>query len=151
MLRSMNNNQKGTYFVAVKVFLEKDAKLLILKDSFGCWDLPGGRIKPDEFDAPLEDIVKRKMREELGEDLKYTFDKPTIFMRHKRQEATESSPIVKIFALGYIGNLESGEIKLSPRHTEMKWVDPADFEPENYFSGGWLRGVQEYIFMRKNI
>src|SRR3989344_1927750 len=30
---------KDTYFVAVKVFLEKDGKLLILRDNFGDWDL----------------------------------------------------------------------------------------------------------------
>lgn len=37
--------QKDTYFVAVKLFLEKDGKLFIFKDKFGAWDLPGGRIK----------------------------------------------------------------------------------------------------------
>ncbi len=40
-------DQKDTYFVAVKVFFEQDGKLLILKDNFGDWDLPGGRIKKD--------------------------------------------------------------------------------------------------------
>lgn len=35
-------DQKDLYFVAVKVFLEKDGQLLILKDGFGEWDLPGG-------------------------------------------------------------------------------------------------------------
>lgn len=39
----MPTSQKDTYFVAVKVFLERDNKLLILKDNFGDWDLPGGR------------------------------------------------------------------------------------------------------------
>ena len=43
----MSTDQKDMYFVAVKVFLEKDNKLLILKDNFGDWDLPGGRIKKD--------------------------------------------------------------------------------------------------------
>lgn len=146
----MNAEQKDTYFVAIKIFVEQGGKLLILKDNFGCWDLPGGRIKKDEFDAPLEDIVKRKMREEVGDDIKYSFSKPIIFMRHERVEQTPDKPTVRIFALGYIGNLESGEIKLSPRHTEMKWVDPNDFKPEDYFAGGWLKGVQEYIALRKN-
>jgi len=49
---------KDRYFVAVKVFLERGKELLILKDNFGDWDLPGGRIKPDEFETPMEQIVE---------------------------------------------------------------------------------------------
>lgn len=141
-------DQKDTYFVAVKVFLEQEGKLLILKDSFGDWDLPGGRIKTDEFDVPLEQIIQRKIREELGSDVKYTIGKPIIFMRHQRQEQVPGNPTVRIFAVGYEGKLEDGEIQLSQRHTEMKWVDPKDFKPEEYFKGGWLKGIQEYLGIR---
>lgn len=137
--------QKDTYFVAVKVFLEKDGKLLILKDSFSEWDLPGGRIKTDEFDVPLEQIIQRKMREELGNEIKYDIGKPVVFMRHQRQESVSGNPTVRIFAVGYEGTLESGDIHLSDRHTEMKWIDLKDFRPEDYFKGGWLKGVQEYL------
>jgi len=138
-------NGKDLYFVAVKVFMEKDGKLLIMKDNFGVWDLPGGRIKPDEFEAPMEDIVKRKMKEELGDSIEYEVGKPAVFMRHERVEHAPGNPTVRIFAVGYEGKLLSGEIKLSPRHTEMLWVDLKDFKPEDYFKGGWLKGVQEYI------
>jgi len=142
-------NEKDTYFVAVKVFLERDGKLLILKDNFGDWDLPGGRIKKDEFEVPLEQIIERKMREELGGDIKYTIGKPVVFMRHERQEATPGNPTVRIFAVGYEGTLTSGEIKTSERHPELLWVDPKDFRPEQYFKGGWLKGVEEYLALQK--
>lgn len=145
----MHSEQKDTYFVAVKVFLEKDGKLLILKDSFGVWDLPGGRIKKDEFEVPLGQIIKRKMSEELGNDIQYTIGKPVVFMRHERIEQTEGNPTVRIFAVGYEGELKTGMIKLSERHTEMLWVDPIDFKPEKYFKGGWLKGVQEYLSIRR--
>lgn len=137
-------NGKDLYFVAVKVFMEKDGKLLIMKDNFGVWDLPGGRIKPDEFETPMEDIVKRKIKEELGEGIQYEIGKPVIFMRHERVEHAPGNPTVRIFALGYEGKLLGGEIKISERHTELLWVDPKDFNPEDYFKGGWLKGVQEY-------
>lgn len=140
-----DTSQKDSYFVAVKVFLEKDGKLLILKDNFGDWDLPGGRIKKDEFNVPLEQIVRRKMSEELGDDIEYKIGKPEIFMRHERQEASPGNPIVRIFALGYRSALGGGEIKLSPRHVEMKWVDLKAFDPKDYFTGGWLAGVEEYL------
>jgi ADP-ribose pyrophosphatase YjhB (NUDIX family) len=138
-------NGKDLYFVAVKVFMEKDGKLLIMKDSFGCWDLPGGRIKPDEFETPMEGIVDRKMKEELGGQIKYEIGKPIVFMRHERVETAPGNPMVRIFAVGYEGKLKEGEIKLSSRHTEILWVDLKNFRPEDYFSGGWLKGVQEYL------
>jgi 8-oxo-dGTP pyrophosphatase MutT (NUDIX family) len=137
--------QKDTYFVAVKVFLRKDGKFLIIKDNFGDWDLPGGRIKKDEFDVSMEEIIKRKMREELGGEIKYSIGKPVVFLRHERVEQSPGNPIVRIFAVGYDGTLESGEIKLSDRHTEMLWVDLGNFQPEKYFTGGWLKGVREYL------
>lgn len=145
----MSTDQKDTYFVAVKVFLEKDGKLLIMKDNFGDWDLPGGRIKKDEFEKPLDEIIKRKMSEELGDDIQYKIGKPMVFMRHERVEASSGNPTVRIFAIGYEGKLESGEIKTSERHTELLWVEPANFKPEDYFTGGWLKGVQEYIKLKK--
>ena len=141
-----DNKQKDRYFVAVKVFLEKDNNLLILKDSFGHWDLPGGRIKRNEFETPLDQVMKRKMGEELGPDLQYDIESmPKILMRHKREEQVGDETEARIFALGYIARLTSGEPKLSPAHTEMKWVDIKTFAPEDYFVGGWLQGVQDYL------
>lgn len=139
-------SQKETYFVAVKIFLEHKDKLLILKDNFGCWDLPGGRIKKEEFYASLDQVIKRKMNEEIGSSLRYTVEKmPSIFMRHERKEAVEGNPLVRIFALGYQAEFQEGEIALSPRHTEYQWVDLKTFNPESYFTGGWLKGIQEYV------
>jgi len=82
----MSIEEKDTYFVAVKVFLEKDGKLLILKDNFGDWDLLGWRIKKDEFDVSLNKIIKRKISEELGNDIQYNIGKPIVFIRHERIE-----------------------------------------------------------------
>ena len=48
----MNTGEKDSYFVAVKVFLEKDGRLLILKDNFGDWDLPGERKQRPEIPPP---------------------------------------------------------------------------------------------------
>ncbi|MBL7045592.1 MAG: NUDIX domain-containing protein [Parcubacteria group bacterium] len=76
--------EKDTYFVAVKLFLEDDGKLFIFKDKWGDWDLPGGRIKKDEFNAPLEEVIARKVKEELGEGVIYTLGKPEVLMRHER-------------------------------------------------------------------
>ncbi len=146
----MQSEPKDLYFIAVKVFLEKDNKFLIFKDGFGQWDIPGGRIKKDEFDTPLEQIVERKMAEELGANFQYKLGKPIVFMRHERTESVEGNPTVRIFAVGYQAKFLGGEIKLASHHTEILWVDIKTGKPEDYFTGGWLRGVQEYLTIRKS-
>lgn len=141
--------QKDTYFVAVKVFLEKDGELFIFKDKFGAWDLPGGRIKKHEFETALKDVIHRKMTEEIGDDVEYSVeDRPEVLMRHERIEAVPGNPTVRIFGIGYRAEWKSGEPKLSPAHTEMQWVNLDDFSPEKYFTGGWLKGVEEYLTLR---
>ena len=142
--------EKDTYFVAVKLFLERSGKLFIFKDKFGQWDLPGGRIKKHEFSTPLHDVIARKMSEEVGDDLQYEVEaRPEVLMRHERVEHAPGSPTVRIFAVGYRARWVSGEPQLSEAHTEMMWVDPANFKPEEYFTGGWLAGVKEYLSLRK--
>jgi len=82
----MNIYDKDLYFVAVKLLVRDGNKLLITHDIFGAWDLPGGRIKKDEFKASLPSVIKRKMQEELGNDFKYSFGEPTVFFRVEREE-----------------------------------------------------------------
>lgn len=140
------NEPKDLYFVAVKVLLRRDKYLLITHDTFGSWDIPGGRIKPDEFDIPLEEIVARKMNEELGGDVEYTLGKPAVFFRHERIEKS-SDQTVRIFAIGYEADYLSGDIQLGGNHDKYEWVNVSDFKPENYFTGGWLKGLEEYLEM----
>ncbi len=147
----MNAEDKDLYFVAVKLFLEHKGKLFIFKDRYGAWDLPGGRIKKEEFHTPLEDIIRRKITEELGNEVAYALGKPVTFMRHERHESVPGNPLVRIFAIGYQATLINGEIHLSGQHTEMHWVDPNTFIPEDYFSGGWLEGVKEYLRIRGGV
>ena len=142
------SDPKDLYYVAVKVFLEDKGKLFIFKDKFGDWDLPGGRIRKEEFETPLDAVIKRKMSEEIGNEVQYEIGKPIVFFRHERTEAS-SGQQVRIFAVGYEANFLGGEIKLSEIHTQSEWVDIATFKSEDYFTGGWLKGVQEYLKLRK--
>lgn len=140
----MEINGKDVYFVAVKLLLRHGDKLLIIHDIFGDWDLPGGRIKKEEFEAPLESVIVRKMHEELGGNVSYTLGKPKVFFRVERLEHGINMP-VRIFAVGYEAQYEGGEIKLGNHHDEYQWVDLKEFKPEELFEGGWLKGLQEYI------
>ena len=141
----MENYDKDVYFVAVKVFLRDGSKLLIIHDIFGSWDLPGGRIKPDEFNIPLEQIIKRKMKEEVGGEVVYRSPRPNgVFFRVERLEHGLNKK-VRIFAVGYDAEYVSGNIELGKHIDDYKWVDVANFKPEEFLEGGWLKGVKDYL------
>ena len=145
----MARSARDLYYVAVKGFLERNGKLFVFRDRYGDWDLPGGRIQRHEFRTPLERVLERKIREELGRGVRYRLGKPAVFMRHERREVSRHGQRIRIFAIGYRAAFHGGEIKLSPQHTEYRWVSLERFSPRNYFKGGWLAGVQEYLRARK--
>lgn len=138
------NEPKDVYFVAVKLLLRKGNDLLITHDVFDSWDMPGGRIKPDEFEIPLEQVIERKMREELGPNVKYELKEPVVFFRHERIEHSTNEP-VRIFAVGYEAKYISGELELGDNHDRYEWVNITNFKPQDYFAGGWLKGLKEYL------
>ena len=67
-------------------------------------------------------------------------------MRHEREEKDSK---VRIFAIGYSATYLGGEIKLSDEHTESIWASVKSFNPTTYFKGGWLKGVEEYLKLRR--
>lgn len=138
---------KDVYFVAVKAFLTDDSgRFLIMKDRFGDWDILGGRLKEHEFETPLEVVLERKVKEEIGDVVQYKLGEPVVFMRHERNEILPSGEREKrrIFAVGYEAKYMSGEITMGKNHEKYEWVDIKTFEPEKYFTGGWLKGVKEF-------
>ncbi len=134
---------RDQYFVAMKVLLRDGAKLLITHDIFGDWDIPGGRIRASEFETSLEAVIKRKMREELGVGIKYHLRGPKVFFRVARIEQALGEE-VHIFAVGFEAEYLGGEIKLGEHHDKMEWVDVKTFKPSDYFTGGWLKGINDY-------
>lgn len=146
--------RKDLYFVAVKIFLEDgQGNFLITKDRFGDWDIPGGRLRENDFEVDLKDVVKRKLGEELGSEVVYEIGESILFMRHERDEIISESEKSKrrIFAIGYRAKYISGEIKLGENHELYEWVSIKNFVAEDRFTGGWLKGVKEYQdFMVKN-
>ncbi len=92
---------KDEYLVAVKLLLRDGDKLLITHDVFGQWDIPGGRIRRDQFETSLEDILDGKIKEELGIELEYELGEIKATFRVEREEAGRAGSKVRIFGLGY--------------------------------------------------
>lgn len=140
----MEINGKDVYFIAVKALIRDGNNLLITHDVFKSWDIPGGRIKKDEFEKPLHAVLRRKLSEELGDKFKYEIGEPAVFFRVERDEVgIEGS--ARIFAVGYEVNYLGGEIQLGNHHDEYRWVDMATFRPEDLFKDGWETGLAEYL------
>ncbi len=120
---------RDLYFLAYKLFLRDGDKLLITHDIFGAWDLPGGRVRKNEFDAAPEVTIQRKIEEELGSDVRYEIGEPAVFFRVERLEHS-SQEMVRIFDIGYTALYSGGEIRLGDHHDRMEWVDVNNFKPE---------------------
>jgi 8-oxo-dGTP pyrophosphatase MutT (NUDIX family) len=110
----------GVYFVALKLALWRGGRVLILRDGAHGWlDLPGGRTEADEYGKPLEKILAREVREEIGA-VRYALGKPAF--QYRRWHHTRR---VHIFTTVYEARYLSGKITLSDEHGSYEWADPA--------------------------
>ncbi len=145
----MEINGKDTYFIAVKALIRDGNKLLITHDIFNSWDIPGGRILKGEFQKPLTDVLKRKLNEELGDDIQYEIGNlVTTFSVERNEAGIETN--ARIFAVGYEVNFISGNISLGKNHDHYAWVDVNDYNPNSNFKDGWEKGLESYLFNTKS-
>lgn len=135
---------KGLFFVAFKLLLRNQNRLLVTHDIFGEWDLPGGRMKPHEFGGSVTDVIHRKMIEELGQSVEYELGEPKVFFQVERIDAG-TKHVSRIFAVGFEATYLAGDIVLGEHHDKFEWLVLNDFKPEDYFTGGWLKGIKEYL------
>ena len=116
--------------VPQKALIMDGEKILILKrapDSStypGCWDLPGGRLENGE--NPVHGL-KREVMEETG--LKVEVGKP-VFTFHEMYNN------IPLFFVIYECGVVSGQVRLSPEHTEFRWATKSEVleneELQNY-------------------
>ena len=126
---------KDEYLVAVKLLLRDGDKLLITHDKFGQWDIPGGRIRRDQFTTPLEVILAEKVVEELGSQVKYELHNVKTTFRVERDEVGREAEKVRIFGLGYEAKYLSGNISLGEWHDIYEWIDLKSVNLEDYRTG----------------
>ncbi len=111
----------GIFYVGLKVLLRKGGDLLLLRTDDGYIDLPGGRIDNVEYRAPLQKIIAREIREELG-PVRYKLGEP---MFHFRRYAKRRG--MHVFLAVYEGDYISGSIRLSQEHSSYQWIKAGTF------------------------
>ncbi len=138
------SQQKESYFVAVKFLLRKEDSLLVTHDIFGAWDIPGGRIRQDQFGVPLERVLKEKIAVELGQEIEYELGSIVTTMQIERQEAGLDGQTVRIFAVCYEANYVSGDVSLGEHHDKYEWLDLNSVKLDEY-EGGWIGQLGDYV------
>lgn len=140
-----NSWMKDEYLVAVKLLLRDGDRLLITHDIYGQWDVPGGRIRKDQFKMPLEDILKTKVAEELGSSITYEITGIKATFRVEREEVGREGEVVRIFGIGYEANLTSGEVELGEYHDKFEWINIKTADLSEYASpSGWVEQLADY-------
>ena len=105
--------------VGLKAFLVREGRLLVVRERFAphWWELPGGRFDAGEEMMPLEHILRRELREELGEALVCDVVGPRdAWVRPAPERGTH------VFLLGFLCRHRAGEIELSDEHVDARWI-----------------------------
>ncbi|MCC7012022.1 MAG: NUDIX domain-containing protein [Planctomycetes bacterium] len=106
--------------VALKAFIVREGRLLMLRESFGprAWELPGGRIDVGEERVAPTDVLRRELREELGPEFQCEIGAPFATWVRDR-EAHRPHPA---FLIGFECGAPRGALRLSAEHLELEWV-----------------------------
>lgn len=121
--------------VGVKAFiLNEEGKVLVLREAKydegtneGKWDVPGGRIEPEET---IFAGLNREVMEECGLEIEVG----------KFLNVQETFPVIKgeefhIVRIFYQAKLKSGQVVLSSDHDKFEWISSADTEGKSFVSG----------------
>ena len=110
----MSDNAK--FYVAVKAAIFDGNKLLMTQGAdSGFWELPGGRIQPDEIGKPFKDVLLREVEEELGQ---VTIDIGGV-ATHYLRTTHQGEPV---FLACMHCTWKNGDISLSADDASFRWV-----------------------------
>jgi len=113
-------------FVGTKALVHYNGKILLLRESskyldgaeMGKWDVPGGRISPEET---LDEGLIREVKEESGLDV----------VKGKLLGAFDGFPLIRgekchVIRLYFICESKSDAVKLSDDHDAYDWIAPSE-------------------------
>ncbi|MCA9332847.1 NUDIX domain-containing protein [Candidatus Saccharibacteria bacterium] len=106
--------------VGCKAVIVKDNKVLIVKNTKGFWEVPGGRIDANES---IEEALHRELREELPNIKAIVLDR-VLDARRLHKDIKEDVSLVLVF---YKVDADfDGEPALSHEHQDHMWATKKD-------------------------
>jgi 8-oxo-dGTP diphosphatase len=115
-VKALIKNREGAY-----LFLRRSS-LLSTDSSETSWDIPGGRINPDE---ELIDALRREIKEEVGCDI------TSIPKLIAAQDILVPAKELHVVRLTYVIEAEVPTVMLSDEHDEYQWVNGDDIKTVN--------------------
>ena len=126
------------------MLLKKGNKFLFLKTAAKpiFWDLPGGRIDNVERNVPLEKILAREIKEELGNKIKYKLGGPIFQFRRKGRNGACFN-LLTVYEAKFLG----GGVELSFEHSDYEWTDPKKykFKEKDFFNKEEYAAFMKYF------
>ena len=136
--------QVADYQVSLKAILKNSLwETLILKTPensgfLGKYDFPGGRIDEDEFHVDYLDILRREIKEEVG-DVKVELENKVVAIgRHQHKWKY-------IIYIVYEGKILDENIHISFEHSWFEFVKLEEIDIQSYFMSGMLEVVKMYL------
>lgn len=134
-------------YIGVKGIICDGNKILITQEpqtfvGGGKWELPGGKLSHGEESTPLQDILLREIKEELGPDIKVEIgDLVDIIRRPWNKPGCESD---MVFLATYECAYRGGKITLSEENCAYRWVTADDIVGYEFIPG-YLPVLQKFF------
>lgn len=146
----------ANFNVSLKVILVNEQKQILgLKVSYkasfaGFYDLPGGRIDIGERHQDFAKILKRELKEELG-NIKFKLeDKPITAVKYiVPGKFVKNKKDLNVLYIFFVAQYISGKIKLSNEHEGLEWLNVNKANVSKYFYKNFLGGVEKYLDLKK--
>jgi 8-oxo-dGTP diphosphatase len=143
------------YQVSLKLLLKNSkGHVLILKapEEFssmaGFYDVLGGRIDRDEFAVKFENILRREVKEEIGDVDVHINLNPIAVSRgliqaSRRRDGGKED--IHIFYVFFEADFKGGDVRISDEHVGHEWIDLGQIDLKKYFMGGILEGIEMFL------
>src|SRR3989338_4967074 len=117
------------FCVGQKAFIEKDGKVLVIRDPIEGIDFPGGKIQEGEAKegdtSSLIASLKREVKEETN--LEIEVSEPFFVWYHEFPQGHRNYG-KRVYLVGFKCKYVSGELILSDEHDKFEWVDKDSYE-----------------------
>ena len=139
----MNEIRNHFYRISIKALVLNEArdKFLIVKQTDGRWDLPGGGL---EWGATPQTDIPREIEEEMGLKTTYVAEHPSYFLT-----CTNSAGDIWIANVLYEVELESLAFTPSDECTEVRFVNRDEMEGLDLFLN--LKLFAQQFDMKKHV
>ena len=127
--------------ITTKAIIERNEKILLVKDPKGVWELPGGRIEHGE--RPKESLL-RELHEELGWKKITINELIDVWSFTSKIENRHNHFIILVYSCAS----NEKNIRKNNEYTKYKWT-PIQEVKKLHMRDGYKQSIAKYLLKRK--